>query len=46
MTQAAFYRAVPPLKATLMAGLLAMAGCSGLSTPTAQSIQACRPRAA
>lgn len=43
MTQAAFYRAVPPLKATLVAGLVAMAGCSGLSTPTAQSIAGVPP---
>jgi hypothetical protein len=39
MTEAAFHRTVPSLKVSLLAAVLAMAGCSGLmNTPTAQSI--------
>ena len=39
MTEAAFHRTVPSLKVSLLAAVLAMAGCSGLmNAPTAQSI--------
>jgi hypothetical protein len=44
MTEAAFYRTVPLIKATLVAAVLATAGCSGLmNTPTAQSIAGLPP---
>jgi hypothetical protein len=39
MTEVAFYRTVSSLKATLVAAVLATAGCSGMmNTPTAQSV--------
>ena len=44
MTEAAFCRTVPLLKATLVAAVLATAGCSGLmNAPTAQSIAGLPP---
>ena len=43
MTQAAFHRIAPLLKATLVAAVLSTASCSGLNTPTAQSIQGLTP---
>ena len=44
MTEAAFHRAVPSLKVTLMAAILAMAGCSEvMNTPTAQSVAGLSP---
>ncbi|MGC2200282.1 MAG: hypothetical protein WA633_09085 [Stellaceae bacterium] len=44
MTEAASYRTVPSLKATLVAAVLATAGCSSLvNTPTAQSIAGLPP---
>jgi hypothetical protein len=44
MTEAAFYRTVSSLKATLVASVLAIAGCSGLmNTPTEQSIAGLPP---
>jgi hypothetical protein len=43
MTEAAFYRNPVLLKVTLAAAVLAMAGCSGLNAPTAQSIQGLTP---
>ena len=38
MTEAALNRTGPSLKATLVAAVLAMTGCSAMNTPTAQSI--------
>jgi hypothetical protein len=38
MTEAAFRRTPPSLKMILVAAVLAMAGCSGMNAPTAQSI--------
>src|SRR5215471_1954262 len=43
MTEATFQRTVPWLKVTLAAAVLAMDGCSALSTPTAQSIAGLPP---
>ena len=44
MTKTAFHRTVPSLKATLMAGVLAMTGCAGMmNTPTAQNIAGLSP---
>jgi hypothetical protein len=44
MTEAGFHRTVPSLKATLVAAVLATAGCSGLmNAPTAQSIAGLPP---
>jgi hypothetical protein len=44
MTEAAFHRTVPSLKVSLLAAVLAMAGCSGLmNAPTAQSIAGVPP---
>jgi hypothetical protein len=44
MTEAAFRRAVPSIKATLVAAaVLAIAGCSSLSAPTQQSIAGLSP---
>jgi len=43
MTEAAFHRTPVSLKATLVAALLVMAGCAGLSAPTTQSIQGLTP---
>ena len=44
MTKTAFRRTVPSLKATLMAGVLAMTGCAGMmNTPTAQNIAGLSP---
>ena len=38
MTEAAFCRAIPPLKVTLVATLLAISGCAGMNAPTPQSV--------
>ena len=43
MTKAAFHRAVPSLKVTLTAAVLATASCSSMNTPTAQSIAGLPP---
>jgi len=44
MTEPALHRTVPPLKATLVAAVLAIAGCSGMmNTPTAQSVAGLSP---
>src|SRR5271166_4724882 len=43
MTEAAVRRTTSPVKATLTAAILAIAGCSGLSAPTAQSIAGLSP---
>ncbi|MBV9251953.1 MAG: hypothetical protein JO227_22270 [Acetobacteraceae bacterium] len=44
MTKTAFDRTVPKFKATLLAAVLAMAGCSEMmNTPTAQSVAALTP---
>ena len=44
MTEAVLHRTVPPLKATLVAAMLATAGCSGMmNTPTAQSVAGVAP---
>jgi len=43
MIEAAFRRAAPSIKAALAAAILAMAGCSGLSAPTQQSIAGLSP---
>ena len=44
MTEAAFDRAVPSLKATLAAAVLAMTGCAGMmNTPTAESVAGSSP---
>jgi hypothetical protein len=43
MTEAAFHRIVRSFKAALVAAVLAMAGCSGLNGPTAQSIAGLSP---
>ena len=44
MTEAAFHRTAPSLKATLVAAVLAMAGCSEMmKTPTAQSVAGMSP---
>jgi hypothetical protein len=43
MTEAAFHRTVSPLKATLLASVLATAGCSAMNTPTAQNIAGLPP---
>ena len=44
MTKTVFHRTVPCLKATLMAGVLAMTGCAGMmNTATAQNIAGLSP---
>ena len=43
MTEAAFYRIPVSLKVTLVAAVLALAGCAGMNAPTAQSIQGLTP---
>jgi len=43
MTEASFRRTLPSLKAALMSAVLATASCSGLNTPTAQSIAGLSP---
>ena|SRR5271166_4874600 len=43
MTEAAVRRTTSPVKATLTAAILAIAGCSGLSAPTEQSIAGLSP---
>ena len=43
MTKDAFHRTVLPIKAILMAAVLTTADCSGMSTPTAQSIAGLSP---
>jgi hypothetical protein len=43
MTEHAFHRAVPSLKLTLVAAVLATAGCSAMNTPTSQSIAGLPP---
>jgi hypothetical protein len=43
MTKAASHRTVPSIKATLLAVVLATAGCSAMNTPTAQSIAGLPP---
>jgi hypothetical protein len=43
MTNAAFHRTVPSLKAMLAAAVLATAACSAMNTPTAQSIAGLPP---
>jgi hypothetical protein len=43
LTAVAFRRPVAAIKSTLLAVLLAMAGCSSLNAPTAQSIQGMTP---
>jgi hypothetical protein len=44
MTEAAFHRTIPSLKATFAAAVLAMTGCSGMmNTPTAQNIAGLPP---
>ena len=43
MTEAVSQRSVPSLKATLVAAVLAMAGCSAMNTPTQQNIAGLSP---
>ena len=43
MTEAAFHRTAPSIKVSLLAAVLAMAGCSSLSAPTAQDIAGLPP---
>src|SRR5262249_46449406 len=43
MTEAAFYRAVPPLKAALVTAVLAISGCAGMTAPTPQSVAGLPP---
>jgi len=43
MTEAAFRGAAPSIKAVLAAAVLSIAGCSGLSPPTEQSIAGLSP---
>ena len=43
MTQAAFYPTAPSLKAVLVAAVLAISGCAGMSAPTPQSIAGLPP---
>jgi hypothetical protein len=43
MTEATFHRIGPSFKATLMAVMLAMAGCSAMTTPTAQNVAGLPP---
>ena len=43
MTEAAAHRSVPALKMTLVAAVIATAGCSAMNAPTAQSIAGLSP---
>jgi hypothetical protein len=43
MTETAFRRTAPSIKATLVAALLGIAGCSSLNAPTQQSIAGLSP---
>jgi hypothetical protein len=43
MTEAAFHRTVPSIRATLLAAVLATAGCSAMNTPTTQSVAGLSP---
>jgi hypothetical protein len=43
MTEAAPHRPVPSFKVSLVAAVLAMAGCSSLNAPTAQDVAGLPP---
>jgi hypothetical protein len=44
MTEAAFQRTIPSIKATFVAAVLAMTGCAGMmNTPTAQNVAGLSP---
>jgi len=45
MTQAAFCRTAPSLKGALVAAVLAISGCAGMSAPTPQSVAGLPPSA-